>query len=302
MDSNANITRKSSSTSQAVTSVSRHTSIQTEDCYITVPRVDPLLIRTFTGHSKSVYPLEFIAAGDNWNLRERQLYDRDLLITGSADCTARIWSITLGECLKELVGHTAPIFSIQVAHELNNTIFTAGGDGIIHSYCPITGDLLQRLIGHEGPILAMISCKNMLFTGSTDRTARSWVTEFGEETRTFRGNYSPVNCLSYFESLIFTGCEDGIVRVFDSKSGCLLRSYRDIHDTLGPIVSLQNVPGKVFALSANGFFSVWDCKGVKVQAAFGDRQSEGSDDEESEIDSAEFVEAMNVMEKFLRKR
>lgn len=264
--------------------------------------MDPLLLRTLTGHSKSVYPLEFIPAGDNWNLRERQLYDRDLLITGSADCTARIWSITLGECLKELIGHSAPIFSIRVAHELNNTIFTAGGDGVIHSYCPITGDLLQRLIGHEGPILSMISTKNMLFTGSTDRTTRSWVIEFGEETRTFRGNCSPINCLSYLESLLFTGCEDGITRVFDSKSGCLLRSYRDTQNCLGPIVSLHNVPGKVFALSADGFLNIWDSKGVKVQAAFGDTHSDASGDEESEIDSADFVEAMNVMDKFLQKR
>lgn len=267
-----------------------------------VVRKDPLLLCTLTGHSKSVYPIQFIPAGDNWNLRNRQLYDRDLVVTGSADCTGRVWSIAQGECLHELLGHTAPIFSIQVGYESNNTIFTAGGDGNVHSYCSITGELLQRLIGHEGPILTMVSFKNMLYTGSTDRTARSWVMEFGEETRVLKGNHASVNCISYFELLIFTGSEDGTVRIFDSKSGSLLRTFKDTSGTMGPILDLQNVPGKVFALSTNGYLTVWNCKGVKVESNFGEARDEYSDSEESELDSYELVQAMNVLEKFLRKR
>ena len=276
--------------------------LEEDEEFIVRNRRDPLLLCTLVGHSKSVYPIQFIPAGENWNLRNRRLYDRDLLVTGSADCTARIWSIAQGECLKELLGHNAPIFSIQVAYESNNTIFTAGGDGVIHSYCPITGELLQKLIGHEGPIQTMTTFKNMLYTGSTDRTTRSWVMQFGEETRVFRGNQSSVNCISFFKSLIFTGCEDGTVRVFDSKSGSLLRTFRDTSGSIGSVLDVQNIPGKVFCITTNGYICVWNCKGVKGESNFGEARNEYSDSEESEVDSFELIQAMEVLEKFLKKK
>lgn len=57
------------------------------------------------GHTKGVYPLVFIPAegiptqvqieGNQMNINPG-----DLLITGSADCTARSWSVDTGGCLK----------------------------------------------------------------------------------------------------------------------------------------------------------------------------------------------------------
>ena len=150
------------------------------------------------GHLKSVYPLAFIPAEDNWDLDKRPLHERDLLITGSADCTARIWSVFSGETLKVLTGHTAPIHAICVDHSRTNAIFTAGGDGLIMAFDPITGECMRKLIGHEAAILSLDSYKSMLFSASADKTSRAWVMEFGEETRVFRGSRSPVTSIQFF--------------------------------------------------------------------------------------------------------
>jgi WD40 repeat protein len=155
---------------------------------------------SWKGHLKSVYPLAFIPAdGEDFDdLGKRSLHERDLLITGSADCTARIWSLASGETLKVLSGHTAPIHAIVVDHERTNAIFTAGGDGLIMAFDAITGECMRKLVGHETAILALDTYKSMLYSASADKTSRAWVMEFGEETRVFRGSRSPVTCIRFF--------------------------------------------------------------------------------------------------------
>jgi len=109
-----------------------------------------------------------------------------------------IWSVGLGDQLKVLEGHTAPIHAICVDQDKTKAIFTAGGDGVIMVFDQITGECMRKLIGHEAAILSMDTYKSMLYTASVDKTARAWVMEFGEETRVFRGCRSPVTCIQFF--------------------------------------------------------------------------------------------------------
>lgn len=61
-------------------------------------------IRVFTGHKRGVYPLIFIPGDDeeDENLDEQLEWggNTDVLITGSADFTARLWSFETGKCVK----------------------------------------------------------------------------------------------------------------------------------------------------------------------------------------------------------
>ena len=62
---------------------------------------DRACIRTFKGHSKGVYPLIFIPSEDSgFSTEGLAINPGDLLITGSADHTARSWSFDTGGCLK----------------------------------------------------------------------------------------------------------------------------------------------------------------------------------------------------------
>ena len=141
--------------------------------------------------------MAFIPADDDYDL-DHDLREIDLLVTGSADCTARIWCASSGECRHVLLGHTSPIHAIAIDYSNENIILTGGGDGLILSFCSITGDRLRSLYGHQAAILRFDTHKNMLFSASADKTARAWVMEFGEETRVFRGSRAPVTCVRYF--------------------------------------------------------------------------------------------------------
>lgn len=144
-----------------------------------------------------MYPLAFIPAGNNWKL-EKRISARDILISGSADCTLRIWSLGLRLVIKVLEGHTAPVHKIAVDRS-SRQVFTAGGDGLIISWDIVTGDIIRYLRGHDGAVLSLAVHNKMLFSASADRTARAWVMEFGEETRVFRGSQAGVTCVEYFE-------------------------------------------------------------------------------------------------------
>ncbi len=61
---------------------------------------DEACIRTFQGHTKGVYPIIFIPAEDFDPNDGAVINPGDMLITGSADHTARSWSFDTGGCLK----------------------------------------------------------------------------------------------------------------------------------------------------------------------------------------------------------
>lgn len=51
-----------------------------------------------------------------------------LLVTSSADKTARVWDVSQGHCLATLEGHTAEVLDVAVDHK-GRFCATASGDG-----------------------------------------------------------------------------------------------------------------------------------------------------------------------------
>ena len=75
-------------------------------------------------------------------------------------------------------------------------IISASDDYSIHVYSPVTGHLLQSLVGHEGGVWALAATKDTLVSGSTDRTVRIWDLSTGHCTHIFGGHTSTVRCLA----------------------------------------------------------------------------------------------------------
>ncbi|GFY72125.1 WD repeat-containing protein 86 [Trichonephila inaurata madagascariensis] len=249
-------------------------------------------IKVFEGHSKGTYPLLHVPMDENAGLD----LGAGVLISGSADCTARSWSVDSGLCLKIFRGHTAPLNCLAY-DEQKQVLYTAGGDGLIRSWNLMSGEAMKVLRGHEGPIFCLLIHKRMLYSGSSDKSARSWVLEFGECTRVYSGHRHTVSSIRHFDGMLYTGCGDTISRMYEAKSGTLKRTFKG-HENA--IVCVEVVPGKLFTGSYDGSIRVWTTAGVRDETVFGTELSEKDlRDDEIEEDSEDVKKAVKSLDPYL---
>lgn len=111
-------------------------------------------IKTFKGHQKGVYPLIFIPSDDDLDEEEGEgptIRPGDILLTGSADNTARSWSVESSGCLKQFRGHTGAV-TTMATDSSGKVLFTAGADSTIKSWNIQSAQLL-KVIWQENFIL-----------------------------------------------------------------------------------------------------------------------------------------------------
>ena len=110
-------------------------------------------VRVFSGHKRGIYPLIFIP-GDE----EEESFDwegnKDLLITGSADFTARSWSFETGKTLQIYKGHEGSITSMSTDPK-GTTLFTGATDNLIKSWNILSGEPIKTFEGHTGSIICL---------------------------------------------------------------------------------------------------------------------------------------------------
>ncbi|XP_053208113.1 WD repeat-containing protein 86-like [Panonychus citri] len=249
--------------------------------------------QTYKGHTKSVYPIIFLPTDSDFDYTGRIL-ETDLVVTGSVDCTIRIWSFKYGDCLKLLTDHYAPIFSLLVDPLNSKQFISASGDGKLISWDAVTGESVKVMKDHSGPVISCTTYNRMLFSGSNDRTVRAWVIEFGECVRVFHGNSCGVSLVQYYNGLVCVGLGDGIANIFDSKSGTLRKS---LHGHQESITGLQVAANRIFTCDLLGKLCVWDISDIKEETVFGKRIEE---DENSDDDCEAVRRAIDVVDKYVR--
>lgn len=95
------------------------------------------------------------------------------LISGSLDCTIRLWSIHTSSTLMIYKGHTFPIWDLKFA-PLGYYFASASGDRTACIWRTSVGFPIRSLIGHLGDVEVIEFHPNMHYvaTGSNDKTIR----------------------------------------------------------------------------------------------------------------------------------
>lgn len=121
-------------------------------------------IVTFTEHSSGVTACEFAPRGN-------------VLFTASLDGSVRAWDLIRYRNFRSFSAPTRLSFS-SLAVDPSGEVVCAGSLGSfdVHIWSVQTGQLLDRLAGHEGPVssLAFSPAGGLLVSGSWDRTVRMW--------------------------------------------------------------------------------------------------------------------------------
>jgi len=121
-------------------------------------------IVTFTEHTSGVTACEFAKKGS-------------VLFTSSLDGSIRAWDLIRYRNFRTFTAPERLSFSCLAVDPSGEIVAAGSVDSFdIHIWSVQTGQLLDRLTGHEGPVSSLAFAPNggLLVSGSWDRTARIW--------------------------------------------------------------------------------------------------------------------------------
>lgn len=129
---------------------------------------DTGLIRVFSGHSKGVNSVAFSPDGTK-------------VLTGSEDCTARIFETTSGKTLHVLSGHNEGINSVAYSPD-GTCVLTGSKDHTARLWDVESGECIRILEGHTDWVNAVAFSPDgrLIATGSQDGMVRLWECSTGQ--------------------------------------------------------------------------------------------------------------------------
>jgi WD40 repeat protein len=118
--------------------------------------------QSFTGHSGAVLALACIEQGQ-------------VFVSGSADGTARLWSLSNKFCLRIFSEHSGPVRSIAALDQV--TFLTGSDDTTVKVWNALSATSLRTFEGHTDQVTAVTVCHDgkTFLTSSADCTIKVWV-------------------------------------------------------------------------------------------------------------------------------
>ncbi|OJJ02664.1 hypothetical protein ASPVEDRAFT_84148 [Aspergillus versicolor CBS 583.65] len=187
--------------------------------YQSGPHVDdsdcPYFVRVLTGHQHSVRAIA--AHGDT-------------LVSGSYDCTVRVWKISTGETVHRLSGHSLKVYSVVLDHKRNRCI-SGSMDNMVKVWSLETGSILYNLEGHTSLVgLLDLKC-DRLVSAAADSTLRIWDPETGQCKSMLSAHTGAITCFQHDGQKVISG-SDRTLKMWDVRTG---ECVRDLLTNLGGV-------------------------------------------------------------------
>jgi WD40 repeat protein len=197
--------------------------------------------------------------------------DGDVLATGGADRTLRIWDTHTLEPVRVLEGHTEWVLGCGVSCR-SGLLASSSRDASVRVWDLKNGNERVVLTGHRGPVWAASfnADGDRLVTSSDDQTVRVWAVPGGREVSTLRGHTGPVTaCVPLPDGeRVISGGYDGVVHCWDLGSGASVGRLEGEGDW---VLSLTVTPDGALAIGGTrtGLILVWDLATFEVVARLG---------------------------------
>lgn len=199
--------------------------------------------------------------------------DSRRLISGSIDCTLRLWDVETGQCTNILRGHTKIILGVAITPD-GNLAVSASADRTARVWNVASGQQLHTL-AHDAPV----SCVDLspdgryAVTGSFDKLLRLWDISQGKLLGSLKGHPMEVNCVAYSADgrYLASGDEQGNLKLWDVTKGAELVNYKAHNHNVTSVAYARN--GRYVASgSEDSTAKIWDittgqCLGVYADSA-----------------------------------
>ena len=162
----------------------------------------PYFVRVLTGHQHSVRAISAHA---------------DTLVSGSYDCTVRVWKISTGEMVHRLQGHTQKVYSVVLDHGRNRCI-SGSMDYLVKIWSLDTGSILYTLDGHSSLVGLLDLNSERLVSAAADSTLRIWDPENGQCKATLSAHTGAITCFQHDSQKVVSG-SDRTLKMWNVKTG-----------------------------------------------------------------------------------
>ncbi|CAO2655936.1 Nn.00g047390.m01.CDS01 [Neocucurbitaria sp. VM-36] len=163
---------------------------------------NPYFIRALTGHHHSVRAIA--AHGDT-------------LVSGSYDCTVRVWKISSGEVLQRLQGHSQKVYSVVLDHARNRCI-SGSMDNMVKVWSLETGACIFTLEGHTSLVGLLDLSHGRLVSAAADSTLRIWDPENGQCKSRLCAHTGAITCFQHDGQKVISG-SDRTLKMWNVRTG-----------------------------------------------------------------------------------
>ncbi|KAK2776969.1 SCF ubiquitin ligase complex subunit cdc4 [Emmonsiellopsis sp. PD_33] len=163
---------------------------------------NPYFVRALTGHGHSVRAIA--AHGDT-------------LVSGSYDCTVRVWKISTGEAVHRLQGHVLKVYSVVLDHKRNRCI-SGSMDNMVKVWSLETGAVLYNLEGHSSLVGLLDLQSDKLVSAAADSTLRIWDPENGQCKATLSAHTGAITCFQHDFQKVISG-SDRTLKMWNARTG-----------------------------------------------------------------------------------
>lgn len=162
----------------------------------------PYFVRVLTGHHHSVRAIAAHA---------------DTLVSGSYDCTVRVWQISTGEMVFRLAGHTQKVYSVVLDPKRNRCI-SGSMDNMVKVWSLDNGSVLYNLEGHTSLVGLLDLQEDRLVSAAADSTLRIWDPETGLCKATLRAHTGAITCFQHDGQKVISG-SDRTLKMWNVSNG-----------------------------------------------------------------------------------
>ncbi|KAJ6161006.1 hypothetical protein N7470_004402 [Penicillium chermesinum] len=166
----------------------------------------PYFVRVLTGHTHSVRAIA--AHGDT-------------LVSGSYDCTVRVWKISTGQVQHTLTGHSLKVYSVVLDHKRNRCI-SGAMDHMVKVWSLDDGSLLYNLEGHSSLVGLLALQNDHLVSAAADSTLRIWDPEHGHCKNSLSAHTGAITCFQHDGQKVISG-SDRTLKMWDVSTGNCIR-------------------------------------------------------------------------------
>jgi WD40 repeat protein len=174
---------------------------------------------------------------------------------GGQDGIVRLWSLSDGRVVRELVGHGD--VATAIAWNGGDLLASGSTDRSARLWAVDDGRPLHVFTGHSGPVDDIAFAGETVLTVSADRTARWWSIESGEPLQSQAFDHELLSCAADRSgSLVAVGGTDGDVTVLADRQ--VVQVLADAHQ--GPVYAVELSPDgdRLLTAGANGLAHLWD--------------------------------------------